>query len=176
MEISANLRLSEYAALIGVTPRRCQFLVKEGIIKPVGGGGGPGRHLQFTEHEARVGRLVVALHKAGVALSAAGNLAWSFRLNWLLADPPRLATGQTVDDVHGIHAKWRKRTQAALQGKTTHLLVAPPLYEGEPGDSDAAYKLDLVTPQELGKALASKRFGSREVIYVINLAQVWAGL
>ncbi len=176
MEISANLRLSEYAAVIGVTPRRCQFLVKEGIIKPVGGGGGPGRHLQFTEHEARVGRLVVALHKAGVALSAAGMIAWSFRLNWLLADPPRLVTGQTVDDVDPGHGKWRKRTQAALQGKTMHLLVGPPLREGELGDPDAAHQLDLVTPQELGKALAGKRFGSREVVYVVNLAQVWAGL
>ena len=176
MPVSPTYKLSGLAAAIGVPPRRCQFLVKEGVLQPVGGGGSRGSHWQFSEHEPWVGRLAVTLQEAGVVLSSVVAITYAFRTNWLLADPPRLVTGQSIDDVHSTHKKWRKRIQAALRGNAMYLLVSPPISEGEPGDLDAAHLIDLVTPQELGKVILGTRFGSRKVVTVVALNQIWAGL
>ena len=167
-------RLAEFARAVGITPRRCQFWVKEGLVKPIEGGGRRGRHWQFTQDEVRIAQLILALHEGGFALRFIASLAISFREAYLPRVSPRLETGARLEDVPPVHKRWRQRTKAALGGTSVFLVIGHPIAEGQLSDPAAAFQIDLRTPAELGKKLPSKQLGSRRVVTLINLAEVWA--
>ncbi len=181
--LEPTFRLAEYAEIIGMPARRVQFFTTRGIIKPTRGGGIRGRHWRFTKDEARLGRLIVALDQAGLTLQFIGLLAVSFRIIYLPAASPKLATGALVEDIFEHDRQWRQRIRDALRGESIYLLIGRPVADGPPyvtggppPDPKAHYQLRLLRTAEVAKTLSDKDLKHVTVMILVNLGQLWAGL
>ncbi len=175
MAVEPTFRVTEFAQIVGISLHRLKFWCEEGLIRPLEGGGGHGRHRKFTKDEVRVAQLVIALNEAGVSLQELISIAATFRKIYLPAVSPRLVTGELTEDLFPHDKRWRRRVRNALAGKPIYLLVGRPITAGPPGDPKAAYQIRLLTPNELPKILSGSLRRIR-VLLLINLGEIWAGL
>ncbi len=173
MAVEPTFRITEFAQIVGISLHRLKFWCEEGLIRPLEGGGGHGRHRKFTKDEVRVAQLVIALNEAGISLQTLIRIAAIFRDYYLSAASPLLERGKLAAHVHPLHKRWRRRVRDALAGKPIYLLVGRPIAAEPPGDPKVAYQLDLLTPNELPKKL-SGRLRRIRVVLLINLAEIWA--